>query len=399
MKLGIVYHTPFWQTPDGYLWEAEGSFARYVDSLAPYFEKVLLCVPMRTVAGSGGYRVRAANVYPAPLPYFDGPRYFYPRFPAIVLALSKFINEWDILHCRVPTPAALPAFVLARRQALPTFLLVVGDLRGVVSSLAYRRLRRLLYRAYVTFEEWGLRHMIGRSLTFTNGDALYAKHCHHGPAISQTKTTTINFEDIAGRADTCKGPTIRLLCVSRIDPRKGLSCLPEALERLWRNGKDVVLDIIGPTVGTSGDREREDILADSIRLGLKTRLSFLGPMPLDILLPFYRRYDLFVLPTLPGEGVPRVLLEAMAAGLPIVTTAVAGIPSLVTHEVNGLLMRESSAAAVADAVSLLIDDPVLRQRLISNGYETARAHTLEKQARWMMKKLAAHTGLTLRGLG
>ena len=72
-------------------------------------------------------------------------------------------------------------------------------------------------------------------------------------------------------------------------------------------------------------------------------------MPLDRLLPLYRDYDVFVLPTLPGEGIPRVLLEAMAAGLPVVTTRVAGIPSLVTHEVNGLLVDEPTADAVADA--------------------------------------------------
>jgi len=399
MKLGIVYHTPFWQTPDGYLWEAEGSFARYVESLAPYFEEVFLCVPMRTVAGSGGYRLRAANVYPAPLPYFDGPRYFYPRFPAIVLALSKYINEWDILHCRVPTPAALPAFLLARRRALPTFLLIVGDLRGVFSTLTYRGVKRLLYRAYVVFEEWGLRHMIARSLTFTNGDALYIKHLRHGPAIVQTNTTTINAGEIADRENTCEGSIIRLLCVSRVESRKGLRCIPAALERLTRNGKNVIIDIIGPTVGRSGEKELETIMVEAIRLCVERRISFLGSMPLDVLLPLYRQYDLFVLPTLPGEGIPRVLLEAMAAGLPVVTTDVAGIPSLVTHEVNGLLMRESSAVAVAEAVSLLIDDPMLRQHLISNGYETARAHTLENQARWMMERVASHMGLMLRGLG
>src|SRR5262249_14827571 len=84
-----------------------------------------------------------------------------------------------------------------------------------------------------------------------------------------------------------------------------------------------------------------------------------GGFPLDRLLPLYREYDAFVLPTLPGEGVPRVLLEAMAAGVPVVATNVAGIPSLVVHERNGLLVDEPSADAVAGAVWRLASDGAL----------------------------------------
>ena len=51
MKLGIVYHMPFWREADGTLREIEGSFARYVDSLAPYFDEISLCVPVVTRAG------------------------------------------------------------------------------------------------------------------------------------------------------------------------------------------------------------------------------------------------------------------------------------------------------------------------------------------------------------
>ena len=52
MKLGIVYHMPFWRGADGTLREIEGSFARYVDSLAPYFDEISLCVPV--LAGGSG---------------------------------------------------------------------------------------------------------------------------------------------------------------------------------------------------------------------------------------------------------------------------------------------------------------------------------------------------------
>ena len=61
------------------------------------------------------------------------------------------------------------------------------------------------------------------------------------------------------------------------------------------------------------------------------RVTLTGPVALDRLIGLYRDYDLFVLPTRPGEGIPRVLMEAMANGTPVVTTNVSGIGSLVTH--------------------------------------------------------------------
>src|SRR5919109_3788884 len=104
MKLGIVYHMPFWRGADGALRVVEGSFARYVDSLAPYFDEVVLCVPVLRAARGEGTAVRAPNVTLAPLPHFDGPLQFYPRLPLILPRLLRFVRRVDLLHCRVPTP-------------------------------------------------------------------------------------------------------------------------------------------------------------------------------------------------------------------------------------------------------------------------------------------------------
>src|SRR4051812_25497246 len=138
MKLGIVYHMPFWRGADGSLWESEGSFARYVDSLSPYFDEISLCVPVFPVPQTSGTRVRGANVTLAPLPFFDGPRHFYPRLPSVLARIARWVPGIDLLHCRVPTPAAYPAFVIARILRKPVFLLVVGDLKALLPSMPYR---------------------------------------------------------------------------------------------------------------------------------------------------------------------------------------------------------------------------------------------------------------------
>jgi glycosyltransferase involved in cell wall biosynthesis len=114
------------------------------------------------------------------------------------------------------------------------------------------------------------------------------------------------------------------------------------------------------------------------------------------LVPLYRNYDLFVLPTLPGEGIPRVLLEAMTAGVPIVTTHVAGIPSLIEDEVNGLLVAAPTVDAVTDALSRLARDGAVRSRLIANGYDTARRFTLEAQADKMLAEVSARLPVQLK---
>jgi glycosyltransferase involved in cell wall biosynthesis len=396
VKLGIVYHMPFWRAGDGTLYEAEGSFARYVDALAPYFDEIVLCVPVRPDAAGAGTAIRAANVRLAALPYFDGPVHFYPRLPSMLPRIAAFARDIDLLHCRVPTPAGVFAFAAARLLGRPAFVLVVGDLRALLPSMPYRGLKRLLWRGYTAFEERAVQWMADRALTFANGAALAQKHSRPGRAVVQTQTTTIDADAIASRDDTMSGGRIRLFAVSRIDPRKGLRVLPSVIARLAARGLDVGLDVAGPVVGAPGEAERTAVLAAAAAQGVADRVRLIGAVPLERLLRLYRDYDVFVLPTLPGEGVPRVLLEAMAAGVPVVTTNVAGIPSLVVHERNGLLVDEPSADAVADAIARLIADGTLRRRIIEGGYQTARLHTLPAQAARMLDVVSGRLGLTLR---
>jgi glycosyltransferase involved in cell wall biosynthesis len=401
LKLGIVYHMPFWRAADGTLRELEGSFARYVDSLAPYFDEISVCAPAIEKPASEGTVVRASNVTLAPMPSFEGPAQFYPKLPLVLPKLMTWVRGLDVLHCRIPTPAAPFAFAFARLLGKPAFVLIVGDLRALLPTMPYRGMKKIVWRAYTEFEERGMQWMADRSLAFANGAALTKKHSRANRPVVQTTTTTISAADLATRADTCGGRPVRILTVSRIDPRKGLRVLPAAIEQLTALGIDATLDIVGPSIGRPGDDERAAIVADAEARHVEGRVSVVGPVPLDELLPLYRGYDVFVLPTLPGEGIPRVLLESMTAGMPVVTTRVSGIPSLITHEVNGLLIDEASADGVAGAVARVIADGPLRRRLIANGYETARGRTLEAQAAKMMAVVSERLRLALpvRGIG
>ena len=227
-----------------------------------------------------------------------------------------------------------------------------------------------------------MQRMADRALTFANGAALAAQALARGGRRDHRDADDHHRRrrgDIATRQTRAPSRGVRMLTVSRIDPRKGLRVLPEAVRladrsRHRRHARHRRAD--GGAAGRG--RARQRLREAARRSASADRVSLAGPVPLDRLLPLYRDYDLFVLPTLPGEGIPRVLLEAMAAGLPVVTTRVAGIPSLVTHENNGLLVDVAARRRPSPMRSRGSRTTApLRRRLIAHGYDTARAHTLE----------------------
>src|SRR4051812_46228500 len=167
---------PFWRAADGRLREIEGSFARYVDSLAPYFDEISLCVPVLAEPHGEGTPIQASNVTLAALPAFDGPVHFYPKLPGMLPTLWKWTREIDVLHCRIPSPAACFAFGLARLASRPAFVLIVGDLQALLPTMPYTGVKRLLWRGYTAFEERNVQWMADRALAFANGGALAAKH-------------------------------------------------------------------------------------------------------------------------------------------------------------------------------------------------------------------------------
>jgi glycosyltransferase involved in cell wall biosynthesis len=401
MRLAIVYHRPFYRDPDGSLWEAEGSFSRYVESLARFVDEVYLIVPERRQPFPGkAYRLRAENVVLRPLPFYDRLPLFYRGLPASLRQLWRSLPACDLVNLRIPTYLGIYAYVLAKLFRRPLFLIVVGDLAGVAESVKVNSVKRLAYRAYLALEEALQTWMVAGAPSFVNGQALYAKYNRPGRRVLLTTTSTISDQDILDRPDTGLGEPghapIRLLTVSRIDPRKGLRFLPAALADLVGRGHDVRLTLVGPTVGTLGDEERQRVLTSARELGVADRLDLVGSRTLPEVLAIAREHDLFVLPTLPGEGVPRVLLEAMASGLPIVVSDVAGVPTLVQHEVNGLLVPPSDPAAIAGAVDRLIRDADLRRRLIATGNRAARAHTADSHARKIALGLVKLAGIHLR---
>ncbi len=165
----------------------------------------------------------------------------------------------------------------------------------------------------------------------------------------------------------------RLLFVGRLVPAKGLPILLEALAKV----EGAVLDVIGD----GPDRKMLEEKARS--LNLAHRVTFLGYQSQAQVRALLKQADVFVLSSF-AEGLPVVLMEAMAAGIPVVATRIAGIPELIYDEENGLLVSPGDSNAAANAICRLLADPDLRNRMAKAGRRAVELDfDVGAESRWL----------------
>lgn len=162
------------------------------------------------------------------------------------------------------------------------------------------------------------------------------------------------------------GP-LRLLCVGRLTPAKGQILLVQALAGLRSRGLQARLTM----VGHGPDRER--IEAQVRSLGLAGLVRFTGPLRPDQVRGEMAGADVFVLPSL-AEGIPVVLMEAMATGLPTISTPVNGIPELISHGQSGLLATPGCVDSLVAQIEAVAVSTSLRHRLAEAGRAQVLSH-------------------------
>jgi len=151
------------------------------------------------------------------------------------------------------------------------------------------------------------------------------------------------------------GP-LRILDVGRLVPEKGAPVLLDAVSQLADRGVPVEVRFVGG--GELEDGLREEIASR----GLADRVVLVGSVGQDEILAQYYWADVFCLPSF-AEGLPVVLMEAMATELPVLTTPINGIPELVRDGSNGHLVAPGRADLLADALAGLAGDPERRRNL------------------------------------
>jgi len=170
----------------------------------------------------------------------------------------------------------------------------------------------------------------------------------------------VDPEIFAPRPERAFTERFEILCVGRLTPAKGQHILIDAVEGLTQEGRQVRLRLVG------GGPDETSLQQHAAQSAARECVVFEGAINQDRIREFYATADAFCLPSF-AEGLPVVLMEAMATEIPCVTTHIAGIPELIRDGEDGLLVAPSDTDALVEALKRLMDDAELRLRIGKSG--------------------------------
>lgn len=280
--------------------------------------------------------------------------------PAVV-SLARYLrrNEFDIVHTH-----STEAGIIGRFAAwLADVPVVVHTVHGV----PFTEDRNALLNRFVLQCERAAARRTDRIVT--NADAITEEYLQRGIGRSEQYTTVYSGIDLdrfrdASPADDIDGSGVRVVMVSRLVDGKGIYDLFDALERIESDAVTVYLVGDGPL--------RAELEMTVARRELPVHLLGYRSDVESIM----AACDLFVLPSY-REGTPRVITEAMASGLPVVSTDIAGIPEQVVDGENGFLIQPGDVDGLVDRLERVIESAELREEFRSVGRERVERFSVE----------------------
>jgi phosphatidyl-myo-inositol alpha-mannosyltransferase len=335
-----------------YGWDSPGGVQVHVRQLAARLREdgheVVVLAPARGPVTEPGVRVVGR---PIRIPYNGSIAPISPR-PSALRAVARELEAFrpDVVHVHEPLTPSVGMFAALRSRApvVATFhayadrsFLLAGGARALRPVWRRLAVRIAVSEAAASF--------VGR--TMGNGIRIVP----NGVEVELFEHAGVAASLPAGR---------RILFVNRLDPRKGFAVLARAFPRILERVPDAVLVV-------AGDGPERSAL-DRMPAEARERVVMLGAVPHHLLPPYHAAGDVFVSPAVGRESFGIVLVEAMAAGLPVVASDIPGYREVVRDGVEGLLVSPSDPKALAEAVVTVLTDDELARRLGSAGRERAR---------------------------
>lgn len=270
------------------------------------------------------------------------------------LHLARQVDEraLDHLHAHFMTVAAHTAYIAHLLTGVPFSVTAhAKDIYRVGVSHAVFREVAAAAASIVTVCDANERYIVDHLLA---GSPAKVKRIYNGLDVGSLPAPALR-----------RDPTL-VLGVGRLVEKKGFDVLLDACALLVERGVPVTGLILGD------GEERVALEAQRAALGLEDHVRFAGAVSKDEVLQWMTRARVLALPCVTGsdgnrDALPTVLVEALALGLPVVSTAVVGVPEIVDDGINGLLVAEGDAGALADAIASMVEDDERWTKISSAG--------------------------------
>jgi glycosyltransferase involved in cell wall biosynthesis len=364
-------------TPEGRRYSTDRAFLLFACRVGSFFRSLTVLGRAQEAAEHAEYTL-PAEVSLFPLPHYESLRRVGAvargALPALV-AFWRGLGQVDKVWVFGPHPLGVALVLLALLRRRKVVLGIRQD------TLAYYRARLPSPRwapalLLVRLLDWAYRLLARRLPATVVGQEVALRYGGPRPSLLAMTVSLVPEAAVARRApERDWSGRIELLSVGRLEPEKDPLLAVEALATLERRRPGRFrLTWIGR--GTLEDAVRERARA----LGVSGILDLPGYIPFGCgLLQRYRGAHV-LLHTALTEGLPQVLLEAQASGLPVVATDVGSVRQALDGGAAGLVVPAGDKDALAEAVLRVVDDPKLRTRLVERGLDLARGRTLESEA-------------------
>ncbi len=324
-----------------------------------------------------GYEVRFACVKPGRFPdarqFRDAPLYRVPMRNRLDFScgrkLATLVRDEQISIIHAHTPRSLLVADQAARLAKKPLVYHVHSPAGRDSTRWFRNMANAWLERHAAHRASRLIAVSPSVRRYTIEQGFLASHVIYVP-------NGVPSIDAAPRTAAPTAWTLGMSALFR--PRKGIEVLLEALRLVRQGGSDVRLRAIGPFETPAYEAEVRTLVA---RLGIAEAIDWTGfvtDIPAEL-----ARIDALALPSLFGEGLPMVVLEAMAAGVPVIASDVEGVPAAVRDRRDGLLVQPGDAASLAAAIdeltSGLIDYPAMSRQAQARHAECFSATAMASQ--------------------
>ena len=374
VRLAVYADLLYWQDDDTV--STSTAFVSWLGGLSDHVDELIVFGRTHPVPGRGDHKLAGANIKFVPLPYYES----LHRIAKVAAATMRSARLWHraLGRCNAvllfgPHPYAVVFGLQARFAHVPVIVGVRQDFPRYLAHRAtgWRRPAAVMAGRVLEFVH---RRLARGGGVVAIGHEMAGRYTNGHTRVLMTGVSLVRPADLVPLEDVLSKPwpgQHELLVAGRLDPEKNPLFLVEVAKALKPTGPwRLVVAGTGSLAGELAAQVKSESLDDVIAL--------LGRLDHDHLFELYRRSTLLLHVSL-TEGQPQVFYEAAAAGLPIVATAVGGVPAALAHGERGILVPPNDADAIVRAISKLSSDPEQRLARARAAWEWAASETLDAQ--------------------